>query len=239
MPRPTATWNSARGAWEKPETQTPLFRLCEHSALYSEILPTSGSMRAGRLYARPMSAHPTSVSGSSSSRGPLLKTPTSQLAVNGGSQHPDKRRSGGHGPTLADEVEHLLPTPMASDGGPRGSSAGFGLRNEVKTLLPTPRATDGEKGGPNQRGSSGDLMLPSAVAHLLPTARARDWKRGGKDGLEEALLPTPMSADGDRASLTMPNGNPTLRGALTNPPSGAGSAPSDDPRPGQLTIEDA
>lgn len=49
----------------------------------------------------------------------LLKTPTAQLAVNGGSQHPDKRREGGHGPTLADQVEHeLLPTsnllPMES-----------------------------------------------------------------------------------------------------------------------------
>jgi DNA (cytosine-5)-methyltransferase 1 len=43
----------------------------------------------------------------------LLKTPTSQLAINGGSQHPDKRKAGGHGPTLADEVEHLLPTPTA------------------------------------------------------------------------------------------------------------------------------
>lgn len=39
---------------------------------------------------------------------PLFKTPTSQLAINGGSQHPDKRREGGHGPTLADQVEHLL-----------------------------------------------------------------------------------------------------------------------------------
>ncbi|MCX4677660.1 DNA (cytosine-5-)-methyltransferase [Streptomyces sp. NBC_01433] len=29
--------------------------------------------------------------------------------MNGGSQHPDKRRQGGHGPTLADEVEHLVP----------------------------------------------------------------------------------------------------------------------------------
>jgi hypothetical protein len=48
----------------------------------------------------------------------LLKTPTTQLAVNGGSQHPDKRRAGGHGPTLADEVEHLLPTPtvLSQDG---------------------------------------------------------------------------------------------------------------------------
>ncbi|MDO5535855.1 MAG: hypothetical protein Q4F65_14555 [Propionibacteriaceae bacterium] len=38
----------------------------------------------------------------------------------------------------------------------------------IEHLLPTPRATDGTKGGPNQRGSSGDLMLPSAV-NLLPT----------------------------------------------------------------------
>lgn len=77
----------------------------------------------------------------------LLRTPTAQLAVNGGSQHPDKRKSGGHGPTLADEAEHLLPTP---------------------------RATDGTKGGPNQRGSSGDLMLPSAVLLPTPTAVTRD-----------------------------------------------------------------
>lgn len=38
---------------------------------------------------------------------PLLVTPTAQLAANGGSQHPDKRKAGGHGPTLADQIEHL------------------------------------------------------------------------------------------------------------------------------------
>lgn len=47
----------------------------------------------------------------------LLKTPLSNLGQNGGSQHPDKRRAGGHGPTLADEVEHLLPTPTTMAGG--------------------------------------------------------------------------------------------------------------------------
>lgn len=47
----------------------------------------------------------------------LLKTPLSNLGENGGSQHPDKRRAGGHGPTLADEVEHLLPTPTTMAGG--------------------------------------------------------------------------------------------------------------------------
>jgi hypothetical protein len=55
----------------------------------------------------------------------LLKTPTAQLAVNGGSQHPDKRRAGGHGPTLADQVEHLLPTPTAMDSrGARNRTSG-------------------------------------------------------------------------------------------------------------------
>jgi DNA (cytosine-5)-methyltransferase 1 len=40
----------------------------------------------------------------------LFKTPTAQLAVNGGSQPPGKRREGGHGPTLADQVEHEIAT---------------------------------------------------------------------------------------------------------------------------------
>ncbi|MDM4761910.1 hypothetical protein QT381_02685 [Galbitalea sp. SE-J8] len=46
----------------------------------------------------------------------LLKTPTAQLAANGGSQHPEKRKEGGHGPTLADEIEHLRPTPPTRNG---------------------------------------------------------------------------------------------------------------------------
>jgi hypothetical protein len=123
--------------------------------------------------------------------GALLKTPTAQLAVNGGSQHPDKRRAGGHGPTLADQVEHQL--------------------------LPTPTAW--ARGGPNQRGSSGDLMLPSAVMKLLPTPSAADalgghLSRSGERS-SEILLPgiakalstgettTPPSADGS-TSLGVP-----------------------------------
>lgn len=64
------------------------------STLSSQTLPTSGSMRNGSLYEQTEpSAPPTSAADSSSS--PLLKTPTAQLAVNGGSQHPDKRKAGG------------------------------------------------------------------------------------------------------------------------------------------------
>ncbi|MFJ5842942.1 hypothetical protein ACIQGO_40560 [Streptomyces shenzhenensis] len=36
---------------------------------------------------------------------PQLKTPTSNLDANGGSQHPEKRKQGSHGPNLVDEVE--------------------------------------------------------------------------------------------------------------------------------------
>jgi hypothetical protein len=168
----------------------------------------------------------------------LLKTPTAQLAVNGGSQHPDKRREGGHGPTLADQVEC--------------------------ELLPTPRATDGTKGGPNQRGSPGDLMLPSAVMDLLPTPRAT---RGGS-GTEtmyslggertdsgrpqgEVLLPTPRASERDSVNKTGARTSPeaaakrgwALGEALTSPgeptdqQSPAGKPSSDARHPGQLSLD--
>ncbi|WIA99716.1 hypothetical protein [Curtobacterium sp. MCBA15_012] len=76
----------------------------------------------------------------------LLKTPLSNLGENGGSQHPDKRRAGGHGPTLADEVEHLLPTPTTMGGGGKTRSGDRGgellLPGVVETLLPTPATHD-------------------------------------------------------------------------------------------------
>lgn len=112
MPEPIATWSAARGVWEG---LTPAL-FCGHSEPFLETWPASGSMRSGSAFRRPEWAPPTSANGASSPRGPLLKTPTSNLGANGGSQHPDKRRAGGHGPTLKDEVEHLLPTPDATHG---------------------------------------------------------------------------------------------------------------------------
>lgn len=132
--------------------------LFEELGTSSPTWPESGTWDLGFAYAHPMSELPTSASGCSSSLDPLMPTPRTS----------DTNGAGKHG-----------------DGGPD-------LRTVV-SLLPTPKATDGTKGGPNQRGSKGDLALPSAVAHLLPT---------------------PMAADGHRTSTRMPNGNPTLRGAL-------------------------
>ena len=59
----------------------------------SLTLPASGSMRNGFVYAHRTSVLPIPGDGSSSS--PLLKTPTANLAANGGSQHPEKRKRGG------------------------------------------------------------------------------------------------------------------------------------------------
>ena len=46
----------------------------------------------------------------------LLPTPDSYSGTRGGSQHPSKRRDGGHAVSIADVAEHvLLPTPKAAD----------------------------------------------------------------------------------------------------------------------------
>jgi hypothetical protein len=306
--------------------------------------------------------------------GELLKTPTAQLAVNGGSQPPGKRRAGGHGPTLADQVEHdllptptarlgddssrsadparykgpkslngrrsnlddciaavetgapwLLPTPAAgsfNDGesleswesrrdrlkatGVNGNGMGTPLAIAVQQLFPTPGATDWKGSGATQgrdrdgrprpagdadlseavsllptptagegtgymSGSNRDTWRPTLsgavkgyvpVLHqgrpktppsdrggdsLLPTPAARDFRSGKSNIMDrnarplneviEHLLPTPMAADGDRASSKFPRGNETLIGSLiprgdhTKPPSADGKPSPDGPRP--------
>jgi len=132
--------------------------------------------------------------------------------------------AGGHGPTLADQVEFLLPTPTVSEG--RGPGRLDGPRNDTLraqiALLPTPRASDGEKGGPNQRGSSGDLMLPSAV-QLLPTPTAMD-SHGSRNATSGRK---PDSRHHSGTTLT----DVFWTGGRTSRPSDAGPPSSDDPRP--------
>ncbi|MDF2254349.1 hypothetical protein P2L57_00995 [Streptomyces ferralitis] len=121
--------------------------------------------RDGSCFAPATSEHPIIAHGLFSPPGPptdLLKTPTSNLGTNGGSQHPNKRKQGGHGPSLADEVEWLLPTPKASDG---------------------------IKGSPNQRHGNGDLTLPSAAA-LWSTPRTSDMGTPGHRANKSARLPS-------------------------------------------------
>lgn len=86
----------------------------------------------------------------------LLPTPGAYDGERGGSQHPDKRREGGHSVTLQDVAEHaLLPTPTARLGQSRGASSPerrkelnskrSGELDEiaVHSLMPTPRASRG------------------------------------------------------------------------------------------------
>src|SRR5690606_16165813 len=105
--------------------------------------PKSGMTCSGRLYELPMLDSPTTEpvgsgsqylptptardwkSGASNLHGKnarplsevalLFKTPPANLGRNGAAQHPDKRKAGGHGPTLDDEVSHLLPAPEGDD----------------------------------------------------------------------------------------------------------------------------
>ena len=91
--QPIAIWNTARDAWEVPETQG-LF--CEHLAAFSGTFPTSGMTRNGAAYALPTWAPVTADSGCSS----LLPTPRSSDA-NGPGSH------GSGGPDLRTVVEHL------------------------------------------------------------------------------------------------------------------------------------
>ncbi len=203
-PVPLATWNPARGVWETPQVSL----LCGHSVPYSDPWPTSGTTRSGSCFAPPTSGPRTAASGPSSPPGPpgtLLKTPTSNIGKNGGSQHPSKRKSGGHGPNLADEVEWLL--------------------------LPTPKASDGIKGSPNQRHGNGDMTLPSAAASLLPTQRASDTGTPGPprgEGMAASLVgggPAPLGG-GDAGG-----GARTGDGERTDPPSPDGRASPARPRP--------
>ncbi|MGP3949650.1 hypothetical protein [Streptomyces sp. 7N604] len=134
-----------------------------------------------------------------------MKTPTANLGSNGGSQHPTKRKAGGHGPTLADEIEHLLPTLTASDGA---------------------------KGSPNQKHGNGGFTLASTAATLA--ARTKPTGVTATEATEY-LLPTPTASDGNGGAGTTPKrkGGMNLRtavthlprgGATTCPPSGDGSA---------------
>ena len=97
--QPIASWNNERDVWESP-TQS---LLSEHSDVYSETWPTSGSMRNGSVFQRPAWEPPTNDSATSS----LLPTPEANLGSNGGSQPPEKRRQGRHSVSLQDVIEHM------------------------------------------------------------------------------------------------------------------------------------
>jgi hypothetical protein len=97
----------------------------------------------------------------------VLKTPTANLGKNGAPQHPDKRKAGGHGPTLEDEVTHLLnvePDAVA----PNGLHSPAEWWNEFaaaihrwETLRGTPAPV------PIEQGPRGGIKLAPAFAEWM------------------------------------------------------------------------
>lgn len=76
---PMATWNPARGVWEKTGMAS---LLCEHLEPFSETWPTSGMTRNGQAYELPTPVLPTTASESSS-----LPTPTTRDYKDGSQPH--------------------------------------------------------------------------------------------------------------------------------------------------------
>lgn len=120
-------------------------------------------------------------------------------------------------------------------------------------------AADAEGLGHRNPGTAGIGGLPSATVRgaveaveLLPTpAAARSGRqrsasagaaiRPSLDSITD-LLPTPMAADGDRTSATMPRGNPTLVGALLPTPratDGTNGGPNQRGSSGDLMLTSA
>ncbi len=213
MPEPIATWNPARGVWETQAVNM----LCGHSELYSETWPTSGMTRGGVAYALPTPALPMDEP-ECSSQPSLLPTPCSQEP--GGTAeahlHRKNRLDGANRvtPTHLAFITALLPTPLHSDGGgPRGSSAGWGLRNTSRELvmLPTPTASEATGPGYTDRENGGGRNLRTEVT-LLPTPQATDGEKVVRTSL------------GARTSLLFGAGSTSLDDPPLGPPSPDGRA---------------
>lgn len=154
----------------------------------------------------------------------LLPTPSANIAANGGSQHPDKRRAANHQPSIQDVAEHVL--------------------------LPTPSATLGraKAGGthPDRRRATGHQVNLDDIAEcvLLPTPRTTDMNSPGIHGTGGQDLRTVVAMD----LTTQTDGSGPQRSHLTTPdpstgdpmsrPSAAGKRSTDTQYPGQLSLLD-
>lgn len=159
----------------------------------------------------------------------------------------------------------MLPTPRATDGpkGGPGQVNGRGVPDSlpaISALLPTPAVNDMGEGktlewwdewAPRQKSSDGrpaphGRSLAIEAQRLLPTPTSQAAKHGETPDTTAngygsnlwdlpSLLPTPTSRDHKGANQ---RGDATcLHGAITAPPLSDGSASSDDPLPGQLSLD--
>ena len=208
--------------------------------------PRTGGMRSGVSFGRPTLVPVMGVPAGSAL---LFKTPTANLAINGGSQHPSKRKAGGHGPTLSDEVEHLLPTPRATDGpkGGPGQVNGRGIPDSlpaISKLLPTPTACVANDGEGTETwlarrervkltaGNGNGMGMPLTIAvQLLPTPTVGDSRNAAN---RTAGRTDPGSKHHDGMTLV----DWARIGVATHRPSEGGNTSSDVLPPPRPTLED-
>ncbi len=148
---------------------------------FSGTLPPSGTMRSGRLYARPTWVRPTAEPASSS-------WPTPDASVSAGYNQSESPNAAIR-PALA-ALAKMWPTPEAANArNTRNSTAnrktipptGIHAGNtpiDAITLWPTPRSSDNENRtlapSPSHGNTHGRLLAAEAGAWPIPTAR--DWR---------------------------------------------------------------
>ena len=199
---PTAIWSSARGVWET--TQASL--LCEHLELFSEVWPTSGMMRGGKVFAPLMQERHTTDTESSSLRGRAIPTPTvMDSTLEGGYSRTVTKSQPYRGlglVTWADRAAEnnldLLRTPVADEtGGGAVSPAMAKAKGQTLRLtgqiidlvepgrLPTPTTRDHKDGtiAPAKHRPDDKDTLTRAMAHKGDTewgqyeAAVRRWEQ--------------------------------------------------------------
>jgi DNA (cytosine-5)-methyltransferase 1 len=155
-------WNTVRGVWEKPIRNI----ICEHSALFSEVWPTSGTMRNGLVFVRPTQVRLTDENVSLSLdilENSMLRTPTATEGE-GGARREDTQRANGRMVYVRDQMAQLavvnalpvMPTPTVSDS--RGAAFGEVVKGNPKhrlkvevELLGTPRTSSANGSTTSQR----------------------------------------------------------------------------------------
>jgi DNA (cytosine-5)-methyltransferase 1 len=145
-------------------------------------------------------------------RSTLLPTPRATGGTKGG---PNQRGSSGD-LMLPSAVQHLLPTPLNSDAGPRGGTTGFGLRDWSRAhakgehLLPTPRST---RGGSTTETSYdlGGVRTDEHRPQGQVAVRADSW---GDYGAAIARWEHILGRPAPSPTMTSAKGNPQLSPAF-------------------------
>jgi hypothetical protein len=169
VPKHLATWNTARDAWEKPDTEG---LTCGHSAVYSATFPTSGSMRNGVVYELPKWEHamPDTASSSSPDDAKLLLTPVASEGLKPSNTMGVARRLSTGQVFLTNQIVTLCNLDPSESPQPTVPA----MNADGPRLLPTPAAADStggriskEKGGFRESGAKRSITLATALHHDL------------------------------------------------------------------------